>query len=431
MTKRIVIIGNSAAGLSGLESFRKVDPDSTVTIIAREDRRPYSKVLLPYYLRGTTPYDNLFIRPDDYYSNLNAACIQSEVVDLSPAEKLVRLGNGDTVPYDKLLIATGASPVHPPVPGLEGDGICNLWTLKDAGRLDDHFKTAKRIVVMGSGFVSLQAACAALTRGLDVTVIELMDRIMPRSLDDAGAALLSKHLKKEGGKLKVKTLTRKVTRLEDGSYRMEFDDGTSLDTDCILVGVGVKPNIDFLKNSSVQIDQGILVNRQMQTSEPDIYAAGDVAQVPSWRGETSVVHALWPTAIETGAVAGRSMAMQNTAYQGSLNMNVTQMFGITVASIGDISDSEEAESWLDTNLDDDQYLKIVLKNNVPVGATCVGSAKLVSTLGILRPLIRERIEIEGSPELLRSIMAKNFSRYHQAFSPSRTETPERTDRPQG
>lgn len=128
-----------------------------------------------------------------------------------------------------------------------------------------------------------------------------------------------------------------------------------------------------------------------------------------------MVHALWPTAVETGGIAGNCMALHTTLYKGSLNMNVTQMFDTTVASMGEFMRSEGVETWIDESLPDDQYLKIVLRDGVPVGATCVGSTELVSTLGMLRPLIREKVRLQGKPDMYKAIMAQNISQHHQAF----------------
>jgi len=411
----VVIIGNSAAGLSGLEAFRKHDQISQMTIIAKEGQRPYSRVLLPYFLQGKVPHEHLFIRKQDYYEQLNATCVNGTVVRLLVEQQCVQLEDETMLPYDKLLIATGSSPVMPPIPGLSGDGVHHLWTLADVGKLEPYYKEGNQVVVLGSGFVSLQGACAALSRGLNVSVIELANRIMPRALDKRGANILASRMKEMGVDLRVNTLTTHIERSEDKKYTLFFKDGGSLTADFIIVGTGVQPNIDFLEGTTIKIDAGIIVNDRMETSLPGIYAAGDVAQVPSFIGGDPVVHALWPTAVETGGVAGRCMASSCTPYKGSLNMNVTQMFGLTVASMGNFIEGEGCESWLDESLPDDQYMTIVLKGGVPIGATCVGSSELVSTLGMLRPLIREKVRIEGKPDKLKAIMAQNISQHHQAF----------------
>ena len=412
---QIVIIGNSAAGVSALEAFRKQDQSATVTMIAEEEDRPYSKVLLPYYLRGKVPFENLFIRDANYYNQFNTRFVKGKVVRLLPEQRCIQLECGTLIAYDKLLIATGSSPVRPAIPGLSGEGIHHLWTLADVGRLAPYFQTCKHVVVLGSGFVSLQGAFAARSRGLSVSVIELMPRIMPKALDDYGAELLASRMKNAGVDLRVATVTTEINHADGGKYILHFNNGSSLPADFIIVGTGVRPNVDFLEDTGIRIEAGIVVNEQMETTLPGVYAAGDVAQVPSFAGGKPVVHALWPTAIETGIVAGNCMASHTARYNGSLNMNVTQMFDITVASMGQFIEAEGNESWIDDSLPQDQYLKIVLQRGIPVGAICVGSAELVSTLGMLRPLIRGKVRITGRPGSLKAIMAQNISLHHQAY----------------
>jgi nitrite reductase (NADH) large subunit len=414
-TMQIVIIGNSAAGLSALEAFRKEDRTSFVTIVTKEGENPYSRVLLPYYLRGKVSYDHLFIRDKDYYDRQKANCITGKVVKLLAEEKAVLLEGGTRLSYDKLLIATGSSPVKPPIPGLSGEGIHHLWTLEDATKLALLFQKGQSAVVLGSGFVSLQGAWAALSRGVAVSVVELMDRIMPRALDEQAAAVLANRMTDLGVDLRVATVTQEIERSDDGQFVLHFKDGRSLTADFIIVGTGVRPNVDFTSDTGMRIDAGIVVNKQMETNLPGIYAAGDVAQVPSFLGGEPVVHALWPTAIETGSIAGTSMAVGKSDYSGSLNMNVTQMFNITVASMGEFIEAEGDEIWLDDSLPEDQYLKIVLRDSVPVGATCAGDSDLISTLGMLRPLIREKVRIQGKPGTIKAMMAQNLSRHHHAF----------------
>lgn len=416
-TMQIVIIGNSAAGLSALEAFRKKNQSSRVTLVSKEGKMPYSKVLLPYYLRGKVPYKNLFIRDKNYYARMNAKCITGKVVKLLPEQQSILLENKSLLPYDKLLITTGSSPVKPPIPGLSGKGVYHLWNLADVQNLAPYFKKGKSVAVLGSGFVSLQGAWAALSRGLKVSVVELMPQILPSVLDDHAAELLALRIKQSGVDLRVNTLTQKIERTRDGKLVLYFKDGNTLTSDVIIVGTGVKPNVDFTANTKISIDAGIVVDEQMQTNLPGIYAAGDVAQVPSTFGGDHVVHALWPTAIETGCIAGTCMAGENIVYQGSLNMNVTQIFDITVASMGDFMDIEGTDSWIDKSLPKDQYLKVLMKKGVPIGAICAGSSELISTLGCLRPLIRGKVRIqEGDPGMLKEMLAKNIVHHYHAFA---------------
>lgn len=413
---RIVIVGNSAAGLSALEAFRRIDRESSVTVISKESSRPYSRVLLPYFLRGKIPHSNLFIRDEDYFKNYNAECIQDRVIEVNPNSQQVILENGRTLVYDRLLIATGSSPIRPPIPGLEGEGIYNLWSLEDAEALNPYFSKGGKVVVIGAGFVSLQAAWAALYRGLDVSVVELMPRIMPKVVDDQCAEIITNKMKEMGVDIRVSTITEKIERTTNGSFILHIKGGETIAADFIIVGAGVRPNIDFLKDTDIKIEQGILVNDLMETSIPGIYAAGDVAQVLSVLSSKQEVHALWPTAIKSGRIAGTNMAGEKLVYTGSLNMNVTQMFDITVASMGNFMDTEGMETWGDENIPDDQYFKILLKNGVPVGAVSAGDSELISTLGQLQPLIREKINVGSQPGKLKSVVAEYLVQHHQAFS---------------
>ena len=310
----VVIIGNSAAGLSGLEAFRKHDQISQVTIIAKEGQKPYSKVLLPYYLRGKVPHEHLFVRGQDYYEQLNATCVNDTVIRLLVEQQCVQLADQTMLPYDKLLIATGSSPVKPPIPGLSGDGVHHLWTLADVGKLEPFYKKGNRVVVLGSGFVSLQGACAALSCGLNVSVIELANRIMPRALDERGANILASRMKEMGVDLRVNTLTTHIERSKDKKYILFFKDGRSLTADFIIVGTGVQPNIDFLEGTTIKIDAGIIVNERMETSLTGIYAAGDVAQVPSFSRRRS----------------GRSCTL---AYSGRNRRSCRALYGLKLHSL--------------------------------------------------------------------------------------------------
>jgi len=412
---RIVIIGNSAAGLSALEAFRKVDQESSVTVLSKETSRPYSRVLLPYYLRGRIPHSNLFIRDDNYFQEHDAECIKDRVIKVDPQSRQVMLEGGRTLEYDRLLIATGSSPVKPPIPGLEGEGIYHLWNRDDAEALAPYYEKGGKVVVIGAGFVSLQAAWAALYRGLEVCVVELMPRILSKVLDAHCAQMLTDRMEEMGVDVRVNTLTEKVERSADGTFILHIRGGESLTADFIVVGAGVRPNIDFLKDTEIKIEHGVLVNDRMETNIPGIYAAGDVAQLPSALGPEPVVHALWPTAVESGRFAGTNMAGEKAVYSGSLNMNVTQMFDMIVASMGDFIETDGVETWTDESIPENQYLKILLKNGIPMGAVSAGDSDLIATLGLLQPLIREKIHVGAGVGNLKALVAQNLVGHHQAF----------------
>lgn len=397
-----VIIGNSAAGLSALESFRKYDKESKVTLISKEGGLAYSRVLLPYYLRGKVDYDTFFIRDKKYYEEMNVNYIEGAVKEVKDEEKEIVLEDNSVISYDKLLIATGSRAVKPPVPGLDAEGVYNMWTLEDVQGLEPYFKEGKRAMVLGSGFVSLQAAWAALCKGVDVKIIELAGRIMPTVLDEKGATLLTEQIKEKGADLRVNTLTEKVVKTDKGTFMIHTKGEEPFEVDFIIVGTGVRANIGLVENTKVETDRGILVNSYMETTADSIYSAGDVAQGPTTFGDKHMIHALWPTAIEMGKVAGANMAGKTLDYEGSLNMNTTQMFDITVASMGKFNDGEgEKQIILDgKDFGSYGYVKIVYQGEHVVGATTIGSSDLVPLLGKLRPIIRKKMVIDLPAEKL-------------------------------
>ncbi|OHD20537.1 MAG: hypothetical protein A2064_09880 [Spirochaetes bacterium GWB1_66_5] len=410
---RAVIIGNSAAALAAAESFRLLDRASELTLLSVEPGPAYSRVLLPYYLRGLLPRERLFIRDRDDYQALGAqsrfGCAVTRVDD---TRRTVSLADGTTLPWDRLLVATGARPVLPRVPDLEGPGLHTLWTLKDADGLLPELLPGRRAVFIGSGFVSLQAAWAANARGLRVTVLEALRRVLPKVLDEAGSAMLEAAMRAHGVDVRCAVGIERVGRSPTGTSARPEAAGAAplrvvlscedpnLDADLVVVGAGVRPDLSFLAGTAVRYEAGgIPVDERMSTGVPGIYAAGDAALGPSVFGEAHAAHALWPTAVEQGKVAGANMAGGARAYPGSLNMNVAELFGLTVASMGRFQEGGDPaeEAVVEQDPRAGRYVKILYREGVPLGAVVLGGPEDLGVLAALRPRIRIRA---GRPERL-------------------------------
>ncbi len=399
---RLVIIGNSAAGLSAAKTIRKYDQKSEITIISKEEGLAYSRVLLPYVLREKVDYNNIFIKDKAYYEENAITYIEDEVVALDTLEKLITVNKGQAIRYDKLLIATGSHAVTPPIEGLNGSGIYHMWTKNDLDDLLPLFNQKKSVAIIGSGFVSLQAAWAAKCRGLEVSIIEIADRVMPNVLDKKGSEVMANHIVDSGLSLYTSMITEKVERQEDSSFKLHLKNRQPLVVDFVIVGAGVKSNISFIQNSNIVYDRAILVNEKMETNIKDVYAAGDVAAGPTVFGDKHMTHALWPTAVEMGEIAGANMIGKQRRYQGSLNMNVTQMYGVTVASMG-IFDDEQIDGSYEFPMDQYKgYIKLCYKNSLIVGACIIGESESVKLLGKLRPIIKKGLRIDCDPEKIES-----------------------------
>ncbi len=401
-----VIIGNSAASLAAAEAFRRHDGISPLTLVAAEPGPAYSRVLLPYYVRGSLAREQLFVRDRKFYDGLRAhtrfGCAVTRVDDHGGT---LVLADGSEVPWDRLLVASGARPVLPRVRDLSGPGVHTLWTLEDADRLAPELLPGRRAVFIGSGFVSLQAAWAACLRGLRVTVLEVLPRVLPKVLDERASELLAQRMREHGVDVRcsvgIERIERPAPRGGAGApasaaLRVVLAcESPNIDAELVVIGAGVRPNLSFLEGTAVRVAEGgIPVDERMRTSAPGIYAAGDVALGPSVFGEAHAAHALWPTAVEQGSVAGANMAGQDLAYPGSLNMNVAEMFGLTLASMGRFLESGDPaeETMGDQDARAGRYIKCLFRGGIPQGGVVLGSPEDLAVLAALRPRIRAHRE---------------------------------------
>ena len=388
---RVAIIGNSAAALSALESFRERDQDSPVTLISDETGPAYSRVLLPYYLRRKLAYDGLFIRRADDYARLRAETLfGTRVEEIDVARRRLRLAGRRTLGFDRLLLATGSSPARPPIPGLDGPSVHHLWTLEDAIRLDPLLRPGARVLVLGSGFVALQAAWAARQRGVAVTVVELLGQVLPRVLDGAAARILHECITACGVEVHTGTRTDGIETDQDGNAHVTALGLDPFVVDAVIAATGARPNDQLLPECLEPGLPGVPVVATMETTIGGVFAAGDVTRGPTAAGGPREIHALWPTAVEQGRVAGANLAGAGAAYGGSLSMNVTEMFGLTVASLGRFVEADGDDVCERRDLTGIRYLKVVTSAGVPVGAISLGDPEGAALLGRLRPFVRHR-----------------------------------------
>lgn len=421
MTAHVAIVGNSAAALSALEAFRRHDLTSRVTLVSAEPGPAYSRVLLPYYLRGKVSREGLVIRGPEYYARMDAELLAGVCVDtVDTGARELALAAGRRLAFDRLLLATGSRPARPPIPGLDHPAVRHLWTLEDALGLDPLLRPGARALVLGSGFVALQAAWAARSRGADVTVVELDGRIMPRVLDAGAAAVLHRRIEDHGVPVCCDTATEALED-EGGRVRVTAAGLDPFTVDVVIVGTGARPNDELLPQALEEGRPGIPVDAAMRTAVDGVYAAGDVTRGPTACGGPAEIHALWPTAVEQGKVAGANLAAElagpgsaggdsaapgagqalapaghgsfgapapAVTYRGSLSMNVTEMFGLTVASLGRFVDTEGDDVLVTDGLPGLAYFKLVRRNGLPVGAVALGGADGAVILGRLRPYVR-------------------------------------------
>ncbi|MGZ3590857.1 MAG: NAD(P)/FAD-dependent oxidoreductase, partial [Thermodesulfobacteriota bacterium] len=281
--KRVIIIGNSAAGLSALEAIRKRDKDSKILMIDKEPVLAYSRVITPYFIMGGVKKEEaLFLRTKDFYKEMGVkTLIGREILSIDVPSREVVLDDRKKEPFDLLLLATGASPHRPKMEGANLDEVHVLRSLADARKLKEKKSRIQKGLFLGAGLVSLQTLQALFTTKGRYTLVVKSDRIFSQTLDREGSEVVERNLSRMGVQM-IKG--RDVVRLKEtsGSKMAILDTGEELEIDFIFAGKGVKPNIDFLRGSGIKSKNGILVNDNMETNVEGIYAAGDVAQAPDF-----------------------------------------------------------------------------------------------------------------------------------------------------
>ena len=387
---KYVVVGDGPAGVIAAETLRKADPRGSILLVGDEPEPPYSRMAIPYLLAGGIGEDGTYLRKSPgHYDNLRIRTLQDRVKKVSPRKGELTLAGGGTLPYDRLLIATGASPVKPRVPGLHLPGVHHCWTLKDARAIAGLAEQGSDVVLMGAGFIGCIILESLIRRGVKLTVVEMEDRMVPRMMNDTAGAMLKRWCQGRG--ITVKTSAR-VTKLEDagdGDLRVHLNRGRPLTAKLVVVATGVKSNTGFLKGSGVKINGGVKVDNRLQTSQDGIFAAGDVAEGPDFSGGWSV-HAIQPTAADHGRIAALNMAGRDARFQGSLVMNVLDTAGLISTSFGRWQGVRGGDFAEASDPAASHYIRLAFDGDRIIGALTLGRTDHV---GVLRGLIQTRVPL--------------------------------------
>ncbi len=399
---RHVIIGAGPAGVVAAETLRKLDPESSVTMLSHEPEPPYSRMAIPYFLVEQVGEKGTWLRKGDGYFQNNGITVRTGVTveGLDSDGKQVKLAGGDTVPYDKLLIATGSHPVVPPLPGVDREGVHTCWTLEDSRHIIERAKDGARVVLIGAGFIGCIILESLVMRKTRLTVIEQQNRMVPRMMDDRAGGLIKKWCQDKGVTVHTSTTVESVDEGSDGHpLAVRMDNGESVQADLVIVCVGVKANTAFLEGSGVKTDEGILVDRHLQTSAPDVYAAGDVAQGLDFNTGEYTVQAIQPTAADHGRLAANNMAGYPLRHQGSVNMNVLDTLGLISTSFGLWMGVEGGDSAELYDGDRFRYINLQFQDDVLVGGSSLG---MTDHVGVMRGLIQSKVRLGKWKERLKS-----------------------------
>lgn len=385
-----IIIGAGPAGVIAAETLRKTEPGCGIKLIGDEPEPPYSRMALPYYLNDKIDEAGTFLRKSDgYFQSNDIEIIQDRVTSLDTVKHCLQLEGMGEMNFDRLLIATGAHPVTPHVPGIDQEGIFTCWTLADARNIASRAKSGSQVVLIGAGFIGCIILEALVSRGVKLTVVEMEDRMVPRMMNQTAGGMIRDWCQSNG--LNILT-SSKLDAIEknNGQLQLQLENESSLKADTVIIATGVRSNTGFLDGSNIEVDEGILVNEFLQSSIPEIYAAGDVCQGMDFSTGQYSVQAIQPTAADQGRLAALNMCGRQIRHQGCINMNVLDTLGLVSASFGLWEGIEGGESVELLDTERFHYLNLQFQEDTLIGAQSLG---LTQHVGVIRGLIQTQLRL--------------------------------------
>jgi nitrite reductase (NADH) large subunit len=362
-----LIIGNGVAGTTAAENIRKQDNEGEITIFSDEALPFYYRLRLNELISGDTSETQLVAKKESWYEDQNMSLkLKTRIVDVKLNEKTAVTEDNQKFTFDRLLVATGSHSFIPPIKGSEKKGVFALRDIQDARNISAYAKNVDDIILIGGGLLGLEAGHALSKLGKKITVVEFFPRLLPRQLDVNGARRLQEIMEDMGFSFRLGAKTQEITG-DDQTTGVLLEGGESLLAGMVIVSAGVRPNMELSKPLGLNIDKGIIVDDHLQTSQTDIYAAGDVAE---FRG---IPYGIWPAAMEQGKIAGINMAGGDMSYHGTTMANTLKVAGVDLASAGNIDAENEFESRVES--DEGIYRKIVIKDNHIIGCIMLGETK--------------------------------------------------------
>jgi len=404
-----VILGNGPAGVIAAETLRKRSPHDEIIMIGCEDAPPYSRMAIPYLLMGNIQENGTFLRKElDYFEKLKIQQVRGRAVALDlTAKELTLEGKGGQIAYDKLLIATGSVPMRPPIPGIELPGVHPCWTLEDARSIAELAKAGSRVLQMGAGFIGCIILEALASRKVELTVVEMGDRMVPRMMTSVAGGMIKQWVQNQGVQVYTDTRVEEISQSPSG-LAVKLSNGQTIEVDLVISATGVRPNIEYLQSSGLDLGIGVLVNDLMQTSHPDVFAAGDVTESIDFSTGNRIVNAIQPNAAEQARIAAMNMSGGQVTSLGALQINVLDTLGLISSSFGLWSGAKDGDYVEVVDLDHYKYLRLEFLGDILVGATSVGSTEHI---GVLRGLIQGKVALGEWKKVLMEEPTKAMEAY--------------------
>ena len=390
-----VIIGAGAAGISAAQTIGQLQSNDEIVIISTDDA-VHSRCMLHKFISGDRSVSELSFIPDNFFKNNNIRWLSGKTVTRIDTEKRQVFFNGDPEPYDRLLIATGAQSFIPPIDGLrDAKNVYGLRDLPDAKIIREKAAQANNIVIIGAGLVGLDAAYGLIEIGKKLVIVEMAESVLPLNLDPYAASKYKTKFEEAGCVFHLGSKLTSVACDTSGNIASVTLEGKGqLPCDLLIVAVGVRPAVEFLKNSGITNEQGIIVNKYLATNIDGIYAAGDATGLSK----------NWPNATEQGKVAAFNMCGIPTIYADTFDLkNTINFFGIISLSVGQpLSSTGDVEHLRESY---DRYEKIIIRDGVPIGVILQGN---ISHSGFWQYLIKNKINIASIPKSIWKVSFADF-----------------------
>ncbi|MBR1142905.1 NAD(P)/FAD-dependent oxidoreductase [Bradyrhizobium sp. AUGA SZCCT0431] len=367
MSEPLVIVGNGMAAARLVDELAKVALGRyAIAVIGDEPRLAYNRVLLSSVLAGETASHDIELRPASWWRDrgvtLKYGCRATEV-DVGRRE--VKIANEESIPFSKLILTTGSSPLRLNVPGADLAGVHTFRDSRDVDLLLTLAAQKKRVVVVGGGLLGLEAAYGLAKAGAPVTLVHLMDRLMERQLDAPAAELLKSLVERKGIEILLNANTAHIhgeTRVEG----VELTDGRRIDADAAIFAAGIRPNIALAKEAGIAVNRGVVVDDHLRTGAPDIFAIGECAE------HRGICYGLVEPAYEQARVLARHLAGSDASYSGSIVATNLKVSGVSVFSAGDFVGTEGSETIVLSDLNYGTYKKLVVADGRLTGAVLIG-----------------------------------------------------------
>jgi len=402
---RYLIVGSGPAGISAAEEIRREDPEGPITMITADPHPAASPVMLTYWVSGHFPRESLFFREIESWAAKHQVTLRcgEKVTAVDVRRQAVTVSAGGEIAYDRLLIATGAAPVIPPIPGIRAKGVYPFRTFADAEGILTARKDLENVCIMGGGFIGIKLACHLRDRGLQVSVFEKEPRLASRIFDQRASDIIQEQLRRHGIAVETGVGISEILHQSDRVSGVRLEDGRIFPAQILVAAVGVRPNIAFLDASIAATRGGIPVDEQMETNVPHVYAAGDVATTVDSLTSIPFSNAIWPAATRQGRVAGANMAGRCRAYVHNFSLNALNLDGLQVTTAGHPYEQEGKEIMLFQEGKGNHYRKLVIRSGALIGFILIGDP---SPAGLLLSKMKRR-DILSDP-------AEFFARGRQA-----------------